>query len=185
MNSELILKRVAALTLSCDALARTIRGFEVILRQENEAISRSDINELEAITQHKVYFGDKVDSAVQEIRKIVMMLDGELRIKSLDKTSEIQLSSVLQALLASPLGQSEAAEPRLAALARSIEDLRNSRTEIFPKIEANAYMVNKLLQYHRETYAFWQSIAQDSEAIYGKSGKTVASGQRSILTVRT
>lgn len=183
-NLDFILKRVVSLSLSCEGLTRVIRDFEDVLNKEHAAISRSDIKELEEITQHKIFFGGKVDEGIKDIKKLIGVLGLELNVRT-EEGSELQLTPLLQALRNLNLVDRQEAEAKLDALSKAVEHLRSARSEIFPKIEANAYLVNRLLQYHRETYAFWQSIAQDSEAVYSKNGKTKASGQRSILSVRT
>ncbi len=184
MNYEPLLKRLATLVLSCDGLTRLIRGFDDILTKENDAIGRSDINELEAITQHKLFFGAKLEESVEEIRKSINSITLNLG-KKLPEGDELQLTPLIKFLKADAIAAGNDGDQAIAALEKATETLRLSRAEIFPKIESNAYMVARLLQYHRETYAFWQSVAQDSEATYSKSGKTLTSGQRSILSVRT
>lgn len=187
MNEEALIKRIGGLTHACSTLAKTIAAFEHVLIKENEAIERSDIKELEAITQEKIFFGTKIEEGVAEIRKQMNYLHSHLDFEKQDKDS-LQIENLVETLRALPPSFSPSfaqLDQAISSLESSMDELKQARTAVFPKIEANAYMVKKLLQYHRETYAFWQAVAQQSEAVYGKTGKAVTGTQRSILSVRT
>jgi hypothetical protein len=180
MTPDILVKKMEALGRLCQQLEGALAVFDTVLDRENTAIARSDIHELESITQEKVAFGMGVEDRAQKIRKAIDEFAAYLHIPH--SNEPIQLEEILNQLEKNLAGSFDVA---LAALAGHVKALSVERQRIFPKIEANAYMVKKLLQYHRETYAFWQAVASESEAVYGRTGKAVAAPKKSILTVRT
>jgi hypothetical protein len=180
MTPDILVKKMEALGRTCQQLQGALTAFDVVLERENDAIRRSDIHELEGITQEKVAFGLAVEDKAQIIRKSIDELAAFLQLTP--QNEAIQLEEILDQLQKNLAGPMDAA---LSKLAEKIRALAAERQRIFPKIEANAYLVKKLLQYHRETYIFWQAVASESEAVYGKSGKAVIAPKKSILTVRT
>ncbi|HYX34066.1 MAG TPA: flagellar export chaperone FlgN [Oligoflexus sp.] len=180
MTPDILVKKMEALGRTCQQLQGTLTSFDGVLERENDAIRRSDIHELEGITQEKVAFGQAVEDKAQKIRKSIDELAAFLQLAP--QNEAIQLEDILDQLQKNLAGPMDAA---LAKLAEQIQALAAERQRIFPKIEANAYLVKKLLQYHRETYIFWQAVASESEAVYGKSGKAVMAPKKSILSVRT
>lgn len=185
MNQDALIKRMGILSQACRAMAKTILDFDSILAKENSAIARSDINELELITQEKIFFGAKVEEGAGNIKKQMGHLQSMLGLGG-DERDGLQVEKLLDHLQEMKKNHDYVGlDQGLVALEKSILEMSQARKAIFPKIEANAYMVKKLLQYHRETYAFWQAVAQQSEAVYGKTGKAVTGSQKSILSVRT
>ncbi len=180
MTPDILVKKMEALGRLCRQLQVALAAFDTVLDRENEAIARSDIHELEAITQEKVAFGTGVEDRAQKIRRSIDEFAAFLKLSH--SNEPIQLEDMLDQLEQNLAGSMDDA---LAQLRDHVKALAAERQRIFPKIEANAYMVKKLLQYHRETYAFWQAVASESEAVYGKTGKAVSGPKKSILTVRT
>jgi len=180
MAPDILVKKIEALGRICQQLQQALAAFDSVIERENDAIRRSDINELEAITQEKAAFGLAVEDKAIKIRKAIDEFAAFLRLQPGEQP--IQLDEILGQLQKNLSGTTDAA---LAKFAQQVADLTAERHRIFPKIEANAYLVKKLLQYHRETYVFWQAVANESEAVYGKTGKSITGSKKSILTVRT
>ena len=185
MNHDILTKRIDQLTQSCQALTLKLCGFEEVLSKEAAAIARSEIKELEAITQEKVSFGEKIDEFVTDIRRHLLFLQAATDDDSHNPEGMQIEDFIIKTRLNFQKENQTDVDLSLLRLETSVQELKQARMVIFPKIEANAYMVKKLLQYHRETYAFWQAVAQESEGVYGKTGRSVSSTQKSILTVRT
>jgi flagellar biosynthesis/type III secretory pathway chaperone len=185
MNQDVLNKKLEQLILACGALKKTILSFERILEKEVEAVGRSEIKELDVITQEKIFFGQKVEEFAQEIRRLLLFFESNLDLSELNG-EHLQIESLIDQLRSGAKFQKiPIVDLDIQRLEKAVQELRQARMHIFPKIEANAYMVKKLLQYHRETHAFWQAVAHDSEAVYGKSGRTLGGSQKSLLTVRT
>ena len=189
MFSEKMSRYLEDLCLICSDLIKEIHGLESVLAKEADAISRSDINELELITKEKVSYGIQIESMVKKLKTSGDSVFYDFGNPHRESKSQrrFRLEDLLQdlKLLIVENGSPAELDAIWENLNQVVLDLRNARKEVFPKVESNSYLVKKLLQYHRETYAFWQSVAGDSEAIYGKTGKAKAVPQRSILTVRT
>ncbi len=187
MGNQGIGNRLNKVTEQCMALHHILIDFETVITKENAAIGRSDLVELENITDEKIVFGEKVKKQIQALKQAMDHLAVEVGEVEIDSDGDRQLTRFVAIIR----GQILKASPNLAAdLARMEEwafKLKDLRIHIFAKVETNAYLVKRLLEYHRETYSFWQAVARESEAVYGQSGKTkYGSGpQKSILNVRT
>ncbi len=181
MAPDILARRIDELTRFCQQLQQALTGFEAVIDRENEAIRRSDINELEIITQEKIAFGMAVEDKSQKIRHAIDEVASAMEVES-DPDQPLQLDGLMLKLQQKFKGSLDKALDRLD---HQIKSLAAERFKIFPKLESNAYMVRKLLQYHRETYVFWQAVASDSESVYGKTGRAVTPAKKSILTVRT
>lgn len=186
MKREATLKHLKALAEACTQLSSALLAFEAVLVRENSALTRSDINELEALTDEKIAFGEKVKSLVRRLTERMDDFVSFVGAKRIADDEERQLSEFSKLVRASFASEGDSATLQaIDDFEKEVAELKDVRQKIFPQIEVNAYLVKKLLQYHRETYAFWQSVAQDAEATYGQTGKTKNTTQRSILSVRT
>jgi flagellar biosynthesis/type III secretory pathway chaperone len=189
MKRDATLKQLNALAEVCVQLSAAMQAFEDVVIRENSAIARSDIQELAAITDEKIAFGEQLKSKVRRLAERMDEFVSFMGLKRIAGDDERQLSEFVKAVKASLIGSAEdpTLSEALSAFESRAEELKEMRQKLFPQIEVNAYLVKKLLQYHRETYAFWQSVADESESTYGDTGKTKqkSSGQRSILSVRT
>ncbi|MCX6131078.1 MAG: flagellar export chaperone FlgN [Proteobacteria bacterium] len=186
MTSDQLPKKIESLVRLCGQLQAILSGFERVVERENNAIRRSDINELESLTEEKTAFGNAVEDKAQRIREIMEDLSGVVGL-SRSGDSSLQLDEMCIYLLNWVKAEPERLDfqDSINHLTEAVNDLAKERFKIFPKLEANSYLVKKLLQYHRETYIFWQSVASDSEAVYGKTGRSLTPAKKSILSVRT
>ncbi|RYZ65504.1 MAG: hypothetical protein EOP09_14140 [Proteobacteria bacterium] len=179
--------RLSKVSEYCASLYNVLKEFEGVITQENAAIGRSDLAELESITDEKIVFGEKVKKQIRALKEAMDHLAIEVGSTGIDTNDDRQLTNWV-ALIREPL---LAAHPELDADLKAMENwaqkLKELRLHIFAKVETNAYLVQKLLVYHRETYAFWQAVARESESVYGQTGKTKYGNgpQKSILNVRT
>lgn len=179
--------RLNKVTELCSSLYLVLQEFEVVITKENAAIGRSDLAELEAITDDKIIFGEKVKKQIRALKEAMENLAGEVGDVDVDSDDDRQLTHFVTKVRERLLKE----HPDLEGDLKRMEDwslkLKNLRLQIFAKVETNAYLVKKLLEYHRETYAFWQAVARESEAVYGQTGKTKYgnNSQKSILNVRT
>lgn len=187
-NLDRVNARLTKVNEVCATLYQSLKEFEVIVLKENDAIGRSDLAELEGITDDKVLFGDRTSKTIQALQDAMDNLGDELGDLPRKTREERQLSHFVdhvEGRLRAEYPELETAIKQLVSWSESLKDLR---TKIFAQVETNAYLVQRLLDYHRETYAFWQAVARDSESGYGKTGKTKYGHNgpsKSLLTVRT
>lgn len=180
--------RLNKVTELCSSLYLVLQEFEVVITKENAAIGRSDLVELEAITDDKIIFGEKVKKQIRALKEAMEALAIEVGGVEVDSDDDRQLTHFVSMVREQLLKEHPGLETELKRMEEWSLKLKNLRLQIFAKVETNAYLVKKLLEYHRETYAFWQAVARESEAVYGQTGKTKygnGSSQKSILNVRT
>ncbi len=179
--------RLNKVTELCSSLYLVLQEFEVVITKENAAIGRSDLAELEAITDDKIIFGEKVKKQIRALKEAMENLAFEVGDFKLDSDDDRQLTQFVSLVREKLLKDHPGLEADLKRMEDWSQKLKNLRLHIFAKVETNAYLVKKLLEYHRETYAFWQAVARESEAVYGQTGKTKYgnNSQKSILNVRT
>ncbi|MBC7660370.1 MAG: flagellar export chaperone FlgN [Chitinophagaceae bacterium] len=179
--------RLNKVTENCAFLFEVLKDFEVVITRENDAIGRSDLAELEAITDEKVIFGEKVKKYIRALKESMDLLTSEVVDFEIESNDERQLTQYVAVIREPLLKAHPQLEPELKNMETWAGKLKDLRVGIFAKVETNAYLVQRLLHYHRETYAFWQAVVRESEAVYGQTGKTKYGNgsQKSILNVRT
>jgi hypothetical protein len=179
--------RLSKVTEQCASLYQVLLDFEGVVTKENAAIGRSDLAELEEITDDKIIFGEKVKKEIRALKEAMDHLAVELGDESHHSSDDHQITQFVDAIREKILASHPQFDAELKRMENWAQKLKDLRLQIFAKVETNAYLVKRLLEYHRETYAFWQSVARESEAVYGQSGKTKygSSPQKSILNVRT
>lgn len=171
----------------CEKLRRALNQFESTLIREANAVGRSDLAELESITQEKTVFASTIEKYIASLGDLsdqILYKDlgiGESESNRFKNVSDI-ISPIREHL--KPDRNSEL-EVLLVKVENSIDELKSLRKTLHPRIEANAYLVKKLLEYHRDVYAFWMNTLGETESVYSNTGKSKAGQQRSILTVRT
>lgn len=187
-NNDRVAVRLTKVIDVCALLYQCLKEFEEVVLKENEAIGRSDLVELEEITDQKILFGDRTSKQIQALQEAMDLLGmelGEISRRSQDEKQLIYFVELVQKRVRNLYPELETQIQLLGTWSKSLKDLRH---KVFAQIETNAYLVQKLLDYHRETYAFWQAVALDSETGYGKTGKTKygqSGPSKSLLTVRT
>ncbi len=188
VNKDRVSQKLEKATEICSSLYLCLQEFEQVVQKENEAIGRSDLSELELITDEKLLFGDRTSKHIQKLLEVMAQLAddlGEISFRSSDDKQLSHFSDALERRIHMVCPELDTQMNQFSSWVKSLKDLR---IKVFAQIETNAYLVQKLLDYHRETYAFWQAVAQESESGYGKSGKAKyghSGPSKSLLTVRT
>ncbi len=179
--------RLSKVIDTCVQLHQVLADFEKVVLKENDAIGRSDLKELEDITDEKLIFGDRVKKQIRALKEAMDFLAFELGSTEHEADDDRQLAEFVANIRPRLVARNPELEPKMKQMEDWVRKLKDLRLAIFAKLETNAYLVKRLLEYHRETYAFWQEVARESEATYGQTGKTKVGGpaQKSLLTVRT
>jgi hypothetical protein len=187
-NHGAVAARLSKVIDVCSALHQGLTEFEAVVLRENEALSRSDLAELEAITDEKVFFGDCTSRSIVALMEAMELLAKDLGAPTSRGPDGRQLTHFVDEVQPLLRNMHPNLEPQIAHLSQWAKKLKMLRVQVFAQIETNAYLVQRLLDYHRQTYAFWQTVARDSESGYSRSGKTKygqSGPSKSLLTVRT
>ena len=94
MTPDILVKKMEALGRLCLQLQGALVAFDTVLDRENAAIARSDINELEGITQEKVAFGMGVEDRAQKIRKAIDEFAAYLRAETAKWAKVVQAAGI-------------------------------------------------------------------------------------------
>ncbi|RZA15802.1 MAG: hypothetical protein EOP10_25740, partial [Proteobacteria bacterium] len=73
-NTGAVAARLSKVIDVCAALHQGLKEFEAVVLQENDAIGRSDLIELESITEVKVMHGDKTSKTIQTLTEAMDLL---------------------------------------------------------------------------------------------------------------
>ncbi len=125
--------RLSRVSESSAALYQVLQDFESVIDRENAAIGRSDLLELESITEDKIIFGEKVKKQIRTLKESMDDLAGGVADVSLDSHDDRQLTNFV-AIIREPL---LLAHPELESDLKSMEDwvtkLKSFRLKIFAK----------------------------------------------------
>lgn len=175
-----------------DALMKSLADFDRILIAEEKAIQTSDLILIEKIVPEKLRIGSEVERSIQLLKShLEQFFQGGWIMRSHSSKAALDLSDLIVFLMEvdGRLDRSNLASQVLTHLSAKIKLVVNEviqfRKKLQPKIEANSYLVRKLLVHHQETYRFWQSLVLEAESVYNSYGTTKSAKSQSILEVKT
>ncbi|MFW7377890.1 MAG: hypothetical protein ACOH5I_03660 [Oligoflexus sp.] len=195
ITAEKIENLVALLSSMRDLLTLIAEGlieFEKILDAEEYAIQKSDLKTIEKIVPEKERLGSQIAKTIQQLHQNLELSFREgLLCRRQESKSHIELTDLIEALklIEDTMDRSDLASQVILHLSPKIQktalEVISLRMKLQPKIEANSYLVRRLLSHHQETYRFWQSLISEAESVYSSYGKTKSLKSQSILEVKT
>lgn len=195
LDTENIEKLVAILSNFrelLDSLMDSLTELEHILIAEEKAIQESNLNQIEKIVPSKEKLGSQIEKAIIAVRtQLEQLFQGTLNPEICPKKSNLELSDLVTVLTTiessmKNLGLASQVFLHIASKVKTrAKKVMQLRVKLLPRIEANSYLVRKLLSYHQETYRFWQSLAYEAESVYSSHGRTKTTKSQSILEVKT
>lgn len=172
-------------------LIEHLKEMDNIIQDEATAVNISDLRAIEILVPNKETLAAKIEKAIVALRDDLRDLKSKGILVQESNKEGLDLSDLLTGL-SSLKSASTARNMESQVLQHTIEKLSEStrllidlRKHTHPKIEANAYLVRKLLQHHQETYLFWQSVVLETESVYGSHGRTKIANTKSILEIKT
>ena len=165
--------------------------FQVILAEE-EAITRSDLSKIEEIIPEKVACGGAIETSINKVSSIMQSLASEFAKDSkVPKGSDISLSNLVSILetIGGVKQDNEELDNKVLThtikkLKVGIDNMLQSHRDIYPKVEANKYLVDSLLENHRQTHRFWLSMISESQGTYGSKGAPTQQNLTSMISVK-
>jgi len=189
---EILVSLLSSVREQLDILMNGLKEFDQILTAEEKAVQTSDLILIEKIVPEKERIGNLIEKAIQFIRsQLEVFSQGGWITRANSSKVSFDLSDLIQALseIDNQLDRSNLASQVLTHLSTKINvvatEVIQFRKKIQPKIEANSYLVRRLLLHHQETYRFWQSLVLEAEAVYSSYGTTKSAKSQSILEVKT
>ena len=185
-----IIAYAVKLTETLEGICQLFDEVTDLITAEHDLIKVSDLNGIEKITREKVDLGAKVEASCNDLANVFDNLKESLVDHGLLSSGEtIDLGSLVNALDLVEADQ-DSTEGKLlhhskAKLVKYFGEFKEKRASYQPLIEMNQYLIKKLLEHHRETYRFWQSIATESEATYGDKGQSKGGKPQPVIQVKT
>ncbi len=162
-----------------------------MIDSEHAAISRSDLQTIEDIVEHKVALGTRIEEQVNAIKQAgVRTATIYEKIFSTPIIAPISIGAIIDLLVSIRESAQEDGflfqlfDRVLGGLQNNFRAFKTLREQTEPKIEMNRYLTERLLHHHQESYRFWQGVAQDSQATYDAGGTQKSSVTPPVLRVK-
>lgn len=158
---------------------------------EHAAISRSDLQTIEDIVEHKTAIGANIEAEVTAIRQLGVRTATVYEkvfqtpiIAPISITACYDLLKSIRESIQEDTFVVQLFDRVLSNLDNVIKSFKTLREQTEPKIEMNRYLTERLLHQHQESYRFWQSVAQESQATYDAGGSQRSSTTPPVLRVK-
>ncbi|MBM4251491.1 MAG: hypothetical protein FJ146_05935 [Deltaproteobacteria bacterium] len=161
-----------------------------VIASEHEAIEAREYGLVTDACRVKEELGDRIEGAYTNFT-----LTGEKLAKILsahwpEKPRPVTLSQFNDALteLANSLSSEQFAVQVLQHVAKvftkAVQDFFAVYMDVKPQIEANRYLVTKLMWNYQESYRFWQEVSEQVAVSYNAHGVQKAAGRNSGFRVK-
>ena len=184
-----LISHIAELSLLLGSLKSRYESVIDIIEEEHENVRYSRLEKLELLTLKKIELGDLIKSETQSLftifRKVRELMCSSCSGQSPDPVDLSELVEQLKALEITDTLEGKVFDFEIGKLSSALLEFKNIKKKYQPKVEMNRYVINKALKNHRETFCFWQSIASESESIYGSKGVAKSKPLDPILRVKT
>lgn len=193
--------------LHIDELIATVSGFKnyiqelvglydqvpTLLEGDKKALAASDLSELEALGARKLAIAETIEAVFNQLNRSIQDIERSSReIPGMPRLmSPFTLSSTMEWLVklgATLKRDGFAAQVYLHivnAAGEMATQLLTKHNDMRPALEANRYMMEKVLAFKQESYRFWQDVANVSMSGYNSQGtQTTATTARSVLQIR-
>ena len=190
MNNDRLINSLNKLEVSISELNTQYASFHVVIDKEQRAIESSDLNEIEKIVPEKVSVGHQIEASVQEVSSIFQRIIDSIPETFSKNVTEVSLSNILSVLeeimsdLPSENLESKVLAHSVSKLRIQIECMTKQHKDLYPKIEANKYLVDTLLSNHRQTHRFWLGLISESQGTYGAHGSHNKQNLTSMISVK-
>jgi hypothetical protein len=188
-QNEQVFSSIKKLKLSLQNLLLDYREFVRNIRDENIAIKKADLPELERIVSAKVLLSDKIESHVLDIMNFNIPVPNQPSQGS-TKSKNPTLTAVLQmAQKALENGAVDERELRkclevMSNCERLVQEIVELRKTAELEVKVNRDVLERMLRIQQENYRFWQSVAAESESTYDADGQKRGDARTSIVKVQ-
>jgi hypothetical protein len=188
-QNEQVFSSIRKLKLSLQNLLLDYREFVRNIRDENIAIKKADLPELERIVSAKVLLSDKIESHVLDIMNFNIPVPNQPSQDSTKKKNPT-LTAVLQmAQKALENGAVDERELRkclevMSNCERLVQEIVELRKTAELEVKVNRDVLERMLRIQQENYRFWQSVAAESESTYDAGGQKRGDARTSIVKVQ-
>jgi hypothetical protein len=188
-QNEQVFSSVRKLELSLQNLLLDYREFVHNIRDENIAIKKANLPELERIVSAKVLLSDKIESHVLDIMNFNISVPNQPNENS-PKIPNPTLSAVLQ--MAQETLKNGAVDKQelhkclevMTNCERLVEKIIELRQTAELEVKVNRDVLERMLRVQQENYRFWQSVAAESESTYDAGGQKRGDARASIVKVQ-
>ncbi len=190
MSTERLIYSLGNLEKTLDELNTYYKNFHEVIANEQIAIEASNLDEIEQILPQKVSLGDHIESSIHQVSSIFQTIVESISSISSISTTEMSLSNISQKLdsIVIELGEqnleTRVLKHNISKLKDKIASMQELHKDLYPKIEANKYLVDTLLDNHRQTHRFWLGMISESQGTYGAHGSHNKQNLTSMISVK-
>lgn len=190
MSTERLIYSLGNLESTLDELNTHYISFHEVIQLEQIAIEASNLIEIENILPEKISLGDHIESSIHKVSSIFQRIVESISSISTINTTEISLSNISDVLdsILIELGDKnleiKVLKHSASKVKKKIKSMQDLHEDLYPKIEANKYLVDTLLDNHRQTHRFWLGLISESQGTYGAHGSHNKQNLTSMISVK-
>ena len=187
---EQVIEVASRLTECINKMRDAYAEMPKVIAAEHEAIEAREFGLVTDSCRVKEELGDRIEGAYTSFT-----LTGEKFAKILsshapDKARPVTLTQFRDELmeLASSLAPEQFSHQVLnhvaKVFAKAVEEFFTVYLDVKPRIEANRYLVTKLMRNYQESYRFWQEVSEQVAISYNSHGVQKAAGRNSGFRIK-
>lgn len=165
--------------------------FPTLIQKEHLAMKKSDLAEVERITDEKIAIGQQVDKLFSELSvasERLAELHAEIcqsNKKASRNVSEcIDLFKEIREVFREKGFGAQVFDHVLNGFEQIFHKFLEVKGKTKPVIERNKYVLTKMITARQENYRFWQEVAAGALASYDVSGKKKSKKSSSVLSIK-
>ena len=182
---EQVIEVASALTECVNNLREAYAEMPKVIAAEHEAIEAREFGLVTDTCRAKEDLGDRIDSAFTKFTLVGERFAKLIASQSPDRPRPVTLTQFRDELteLAGSLASHQFAVQVLnhvaKVFAKAVDDFLVVYLDVKPRIEANRYLVTKLMRNYQESYRFWQEVSEQVAVSYNSHGVQKAAGRNS------
>jgi hypothetical protein len=161
------------------------------LEQEQALIAAGKLGAVDTIVEGKERLGAEIEASFQGLTEVCAEITRLNAAAGLAQGAPTTLTEAVEALaaLVAPLGgeqtlAAEVARRQITSTRQVVADFLDLHRRVKPRIEANRYLLDRLLDNLRLSYRFWQSMTEQVAVPYNAQGEQSTQGRHSGFLVR-
>ena len=188
---EIMVNAVSEMTQCLELIQRDYLRMQNIIKIERDLIAKRDLDAHEGQVKQKTSVGSSIVERAEKMMSLWRRIKTMTAPTDLNKPQEVTTLSDLISHIQAWINGNEGSDVSLKILTHAVEKLKNRldsfadiRKSVNPEIEANAYLVERLLKRHRDFRRFIQHEIDGSSSVYNAKGFQSSKDPLPMLRVR-
>jgi hypothetical protein len=185
---EVVIENASKIKECLDALCELYCSLPKLLELEHDALKEADFEDVRRITMEKARVGEHIElefARIQDCTEILSQSHAVITGTDLQESRATGMHACIQRLRdisghsAGGNLASDVLNHVIDGLVKSTQKFEHKMIEIQPLVEMNKRVVNTMLQSYRESYLFWQELAEEAASSYTEKGVQKTKGRNS------